>query len=107
MEVKVFHLTTGEDVLAELVKYSPHNNRYTLKNAAVIMPSPGQGQGLSFSFLPWPMFAQHNGTFKGHEVDVEGETVVTSYEPSSNLVAKFQEMTTGLAIPPKSSLILG
>lgn len=107
MDVKIFHLTTGEDILAELVRYSPHNNRYTLKNAAVIVPDMQQGQGMRFQFMPWPMFAEHNGTFKGHEVEVEGESVVTSYEPAQHMVAKFQEMTTGLVVPPKSSLILG
>jgi hypothetical protein len=87
MSVKLFRLTTGEEILA---KHETTPSGFILKDPAIIVPV-GQGK---LGFAKWLPYAQ---TEKG--VEIPSNFVMFHIDPDPELVTQYTSMVSGLVVP--------
>jgi hypothetical protein len=97
INVKLFRISTGEEVVAELV--SETDTSVTLKNGLVIIPTPQGGVG----FAPWtPVIDKDNP-----QVEVSKNFIVYIADVDSQVKNKYNEIYgSKLVVPDDKKLIL-
>lgn len=90
MNVKVFRLNSGEEILARFEETKTH---YILKDAAILVPV-GQGQ---IGLMPWMMYTKAS---KG--VEIPFSFVAFTVEPLEELKTQYDNsLNKGIATPGK------
>ena len=96
MNVKLIRLTSGEDVIAEVVNRTDES--ITIQNGIVGVPS---SQG-TLSFVAWsPMLSKTE-----KEIEVSNRFVVYNAEAAEEIVDQYKQMYSPIAQPEKKKLIL-
>ena len=92
MNVKLFRLNSGEEILA---RYTENDTHYTLKDAAILIPM-GQGQ---IGLMPWMMYTK---AAKG--VEISKSFIAFTVEPLEELKSQYDaSLNKGLVTPTKGS----
>ena len=102
MNVLVFKLSTGEEIIAEVTNDDTSiesTGVYIIKNALALILSPNQGGGLGVSVFPW-------GNHVTGEIPLKEEDVIYTGTPRSELVDMYEKAFSKLALPT-NSLITG
>ena len=91
MNVKVFRLNSGEEILA---RFEEKDTSYILKDAAILVPV-GQGQ---IGLMPWMMYTKaKNG------VEIPKSFIAFTVEPLEELKSQYDaSLNKGLVTPSKS-----
>lgn len=97
--VKIFRLTTGEDVIAD--KADTVDNLLHLKNAFVIIPTQKQPGGpVALQLSPYMPYSNDQ------IVVISKDKIMTEVEPKSEILNSFkQSLGIGIIQPAKPSLI--
>jgi hypothetical protein len=97
INVKLFRISTGEEVIAELVSES--DTSVTMKNGLVVLPTPQGGVG----FAPWtPVIDKDNP-----QVEVSKNFVVYIADVDSQVKTKYNEIYgSKLVMPDEKKLIV-
>ena len=96
MNVKLIRMSSGEDVIAEVVKHD--SNSLTLKNGIVGVPTQ---QG-TLSFVAWsPMISK-----EVKDITVSTKFVVYVAEVAEEIVSQYEQMYSPITTPEKKKLIL-
>jgi hypothetical protein len=91
--IAVFKLSTGEEIIATVKEET--DTVYSLKNPLqMVMGQRGP------QFAPWMMMADTNLT-----VDVKKASIVGETKPLAELEGQYESITTGIALPQKSSIV--
>ena len=97
INVKLFRISTGEEVVAELV--SETDTSVTLKNGLVVLPTSQGGVG----FAPWTPVIDKDKP----EIEVSKNFVVYIAEVDSQIKNKYNEIYgSKLVVPDEKKLIL-
>ena len=90
-DVRLFRLTTGEDVIGNIKEGDEESNTITLEKPYVIIPqqeAPGKPVTLGFhSYIPYG---------KCDEVTFKNENIITSVQPNDDLKKTYQQNTGGI-----------
>ena len=90
-DVRLFRLTTGEDVIGKIKEGDEESNTITLEKPYVIIPqqeAPGKPVTLGFhSYIPYG---------KCDEVTFKNENIITSVQPNDDLKKTYQQNTGGI-----------
>ena len=92
MDIKLMKLTTGEEILAEIV--SENASAVTMKNVLAVVLNPTR-EGISYGFMPWGSLTSDNKV-------INPNTVIYDAEPSDDLRNGYASMFGGVVIPPKT-----
>ncbi len=96
MNVKLFRITTGEEVVAELV--SETDTTVTMKNGLVVLPT-----GQQVGFAPWATVIDKDQP----EITVNRTHIVYIAELDESIEAKYNQIYgSKLVTPDKKKLIL-
>lgn len=96
MNVKLIRMSSGEDVIAEVVNHD--DNSLTLKNGIVGVPTQ---QG-TLSFVAWsPMISK-----EVKDITVSTKFVVYVAEAAEEIVSQYEQMYSPITTPEKKKLIL-
>jgi len=96
MNVKLIRMSSGEDVIAEVVNHD--DNSLTLKNGIVGVPTQ---QG-TLSFVAWsPMISKEE-----KDITVSTKFVVYVAQAAEEIVSQYEQMYSPIATPEKKKLIL-
>lgn len=96
MNVKLIRMSSGEDVIAEVVKHD--SNSLTLKNGIVGVPTQ---QG-TLSFVAWsPMISK-----EVKDITVSTKFVIYVAEVAEEIVSQYEQMYSPITTPEKKKLIL-
>ena len=96
MNVKLIRMSSGEDVIAEVVNHD--DNSLTLKNGIVGVPTQ---QG-TLSFVAWsPMISK-----EVKDITVDTKFVIYVAEAAEEIVSQYEQMYSPITTPEKKRLIL-
>lgn len=96
MNVKLIRMSSGEDVIAEVVNHD--DNSLTLKNGIVGVPTQ---QG-TLSFVAWsPMISKEE-----KDITVSTKFVVYVADAAEEIVSQYEQMYSPITTPEKKKLIL-
>ena len=96
MNVKLIRMSSGEDVIAEVVNHD--DNSLTLKNGIVGVPTQ---QG-TLSFVAWsPMISK-----EVKDITVDTKFVIYVAEAAEEIVSQYEQMYSPISTPEKKKLIL-
>jgi hypothetical protein len=96
MNVKLIRMSSGEDVIAEVVNHD--DNSLTLKNGIVGVPTQ---QG-TLSFVAWsPMISK-----EVKDITVDTKFVIYVAEAAEEIVSQYEQMYSPITTPEKKKLIL-
>ena len=99
MDVKLLRLTTGEDVVAELVYADP--SRTTIKKPFVLIPmaqNQSSGEETRLFFSPFIPFAENE------EMIIKEENIITVNEPKSEIRDNYLQYI-GAIVPVEKKII--
>jgi len=98
MSVMLVRLTTGEDIVAEIIE---NENTVTFENPAVLMPMRDTGGGnVQMGFAPWVPFAASSKI----KVEIGRDKVMFIVEPNSDIANNYrQAFGSGIVVPPKAT----
>jgi len=98
MSVMLVRLTTGEDIVAEIIE---NENTVTFENPAVLMPMRDTGGGnVQMGFAPWVPFAASSKI----KVEIDRDKVMFIVEPNSDIANNYrQAFGSGIVVPPKAT----
>jgi hypothetical protein len=91
--IGVFKLSTGEEVIASVVEETSAG--YVIKNPLCMVPTQK-----GYQFAPLLMMADPS-----KPVTLNGSLVVATTQPVTELEGQYESLTTGIALPQKSSII--
>ena len=94
MSVMLVRLTTGEDIVAEIIE---NENTVTFENPAVLMPMRDTGGGnVQMGFAPWVPFAASSKI----KVEIGRDKVMFIVEPNSDIANNYrQAFGSGIVVP--------
>ncbi len=96
MNVKLIRMSSGEDVIAEVVNHD--DNSLTLKNGIVGIPTQ---QG-TLSFVAWsPMISK-----EVKDITVSTKFVIYVADAAEEIVSQYEQMYSPITTPEKKKLIL-
>ena len=96
MNVKLIRMSSGEDVIAEVIKSTDYH--LTLKNGIVGVPTQ---QG-TLQFVAWsPMISK-----EVKEITISTKFVVYMADAAEEIVSQYEQMYSSIATPEKKKLIL-
>ena len=96
MNVKLIRMSSGEDVIAEVVNHD--DNSLTLKNGIVGVPTQ---QG-TLSFVAWsPMISK-----EVKDITVSTKFVIYVADAAEEIVSQYEQMYSPITTPEKKKLIL-
>lgn len=96
MDIKLLRLTTGEEVVAELI--SETESTYELANPIVMVP----GRDGNVGFAPWcPLAAEEVKT-----LTIRAAVVVYVTLPNSQVVENYEQIFSPIITPSNKGLIL-
>ena len=116
MNIQVFKLTSGEDVLGELVNDSSsysvkslgeHVNMpssYSIKNTVGIAVVRGQNGQPNVGLTPFPLHAEQK---KDAVIDIPKSSVVYSYVPAEDFINNYNQIFGSGIVLPSKQLITG
>jgi hypothetical protein len=96
MDVKLIRMSSGEDVVAELLEQK--ENAIVVQNAIVAIPAGNSQLG----FAPWAPIL--NRTKK--ELEVNSKFIVFIAEPDDSVVEQYEQMFSPISKPASKKLIL-
>jgi hypothetical protein len=94
-EIKLMKLTTGEEILAEIV--SEDGNSLTIKNCVAIVLNPSR-EGISYGFMPW-------GNLSKEDKTIVRTNVIYSATPNDDIRSSYSSMFGGIVTPPKHLIV--
>jgi hypothetical protein len=103
-EIKLLRLTTGEDIVAEVINIEYADNDKTVTTISkpfVIIPmqrNPGQGAETKIYFTPFIPFADNE------EFDIKEENIITVNEPKEEIRDNYLQYI-GAIIPVEKKII--
>ena len=97
MNIQVFKLITGEEVLGELVD-DDLQSMYSIKNPVSIAVVRGK-DGPNVGLAPFPLHAEQK---KDTIIDIPNSSVVYSYTPAEDFITNYNQIFgAGIILPPK------
>jgi hypothetical protein len=102
MNIQVFKLISGEDVLGELLGDSLTS--YTIKNPVGIAVVRGQNGQPNVGLTPFPLHAEQK---KDTTIDMPKCSVVYSYVPAEDFVNNYNQIFGSGIVLPSKQLITG
>lgn len=96
--VKIFKLTTGEEIVGDLIREIPETNEYVFDDTVAIVMQPTQDGRLSPGFFPWMAMLDGNKTIKK-------EFVICIGEPDAGLLSAYQSMFSKIITPKKGIIV--
>ena len=96
MEVKLIRISSGEDVVAEMLE--ERDDVIVIKNAIVAIPTGNSKLG----FAPWAPIIDRTKT----EVEVKKNFVVFIANPDEAVVEQYEQMFSVISKPENKKLIL-
>lgn len=100
--VKVLKLSTGEDIVAQVVT-KQHN--IVVYNSVVVVPQPSPNGQISFGFIPFPLFADH-AQLKKDGLILDEKMVVMSYSPNKNVLNAYNQQMSNLLLPGTPKILV-
>lgn len=99
MSIKSLRLTTGEDIISEIV--SDIDGVYTLKNPVQVSMVPSRTNGQpTFGFIPFPL------TSNDKELSISKVNVVFVCEPAEEFLNQYNSLFgSGIITPTKQLLV--
>jgi len=103
MDICVFKLLSGEDVLGELESQSETD--YVIFNPVGISIVRGQDGQPNIGFTPFPLHAEQK---KNTTLVISKKSVVYSYIPAEDFITNYKQIFgSGIVIPPTKQIITG
>ena len=103
MDIKLFKLINGEEVLGELESES--ETEYVLSNPVGIAIVRGKDGQPNVGFAPFPLHAEQK---KGETIAFSKKNVVYSYVPAEDFVNNYNQIFgTGIILPGQQQIITG
>jgi hypothetical protein len=103
MQIEIFKLITGEEVLGEIESQS--ETEFVLVNPVGVAVVRGKDGQPSVGFAPFPLHAEPK---TGSTVVFSKKNVVYSYVPAEDFVNNYNQIFgSGLIVPPKQQIITG
>ena len=96
MDVKLIRMSSGEDVVAELLEEK--DGAIVVKNAIVAIPTGNSKLG----FAPWAPIIDRTNT----EIEVKTNFIVFISNPDESVVEQYEQMFSVIAKPESKKLIL-
>ncbi len=98
MELRVLKLTSGEEIVGELV--SENTEYFVLKTTfALLVRGREANGGLAWGFAPWGLFSEG-------DKPIRSTHVITAGLPTQDVIDAYTQATTGL-VTPSHQLITG
>lgn len=102
MDIRILKLTTGEEILGEIVSDTAIIRIKNPVGIAVVRDKSGMP---NVGFAPFPLHAESKS---GLTVDIDRHHVVYSYEPAEDFVTNYNQIFgTGIILPKQKSIISG
>lgn len=103
MNILVFKLITGEEILSEVESTS--ETEFVLCNPVGIAIVRGKDGQPNVGFAPFPLHAEQE---KNKTIAIAKKNVVYSYVPANDFVNNYNSIFgSGIVLPPTQSLITG
>jgi len=97
--IRLYRLTTGEDVIGTPVEEDTTELQQAIKKPFVLIPMQGQpGKPMQIGFHPYIPYT------KDEIVKIKKANIVTETTPDDNMVNAYQQ-NTGQLVTPKSKII--
>jgi hypothetical protein len=97
--IRLYRLTTGEDVIGTPVEEDTNQLQQAIKKPFVLIPMQGQpGKPMQIGFHPYIPYT------KDEIVKIKKANIVTETTPDDNMVNAYQQ-NTGQLVTPKSKII--
>ena len=97
--IRLYRLTTGEDVIGAPVKEDTTELQQAIKKPFVLIPMQGQpGQPMQIGFHPYIPYT------KDEVIKIKKANIVTETNPDNNMKSAY-EQNTGSLLTPKKSII--
>lgn len=98
MDIRSFMLTTGQELVAELIDFT-HAETYVIKNPLIAHMMRGPDGAPQLGFAPWSMIHQD-----GIKINIPYHAVLAVPIAIEKQVAdSYIQNTTGLVLPPSTS----
>ena len=94
--MKLIRLTSGEEIVCNL-SFSAAEQSYTITDGMMLIPA-GEGK---IGFMPFMAYSD------GEPVRIGAQFVMFVTNPNTAMEDQIREMTTGIQVPPKSTIITG
>lgn len=95
--IKLYRLTTGEDVIGTPVKEDTTDLFQAVKKPFVLIPMQGQpGQPMQIGFHPYIPYT------KDEVIKLKKQNIITETNPDNNLIEAYEKNTSSIVTPKKS-----
>ena len=102
MDVKIFKLVTGEEIMGEVVG---DGGKFTVKNPVLVAVMRGKDGVPNVGFAPFPTYSEE---VKNKTIDLRLEHVVYSYTPAEDFKQNYDSIFgLGLVLPGEKKIITG
>lgn len=91
MDIKLMKLTTGEEILAEIV--SENASAVTMKNVLAVVLNPTR-EGISYGFMPW-------GNLSKDDKVISNAHIICKSVPTDEVLNSYNSMFGGIVTPVK------
>jgi hypothetical protein len=102
MQISILKLTTGEEVLGEVIE--DNDNFITLKNPVGVAIVRGQNGQPSVGFAPFPL---HMEQVKDRTFSFKQSMIVYSYTPQEEFINNYNQIFGSGIVLPNKQLITG
>jgi hypothetical protein len=102
--ILIFKLTTGEEVLGEMVNATLGDFYYSIKNPVAVAVVRGKDGQPNVGFAPFPI---HSEQKKDFTIDIPREHVVYSYTPAEDFINNYNQIFGSGIVLPSKQLITG
>ena len=102
--ILIFKLTTGEEVLGEMVNDTLGDFYYSIKNPVAVAVVRGKDGQPNVGFAPFPLHAEQK---KDSSIDIPREHVVYSYTPAEDFINNYNQIFGSGIVLPSKQLITG
>ena len=100
MSIKLYRLTTGEDVVGAPQEKEHTTTHTAIKKPFVLIPMQGKpGENVRIGFQPYIPYTEDE------IVMIQKENIICTTNPGDNIVKAYEQNTTGL-VKPDNKLIL-
>ena len=89
MKLKLVKLTSGEEIIGEMVD----NDRYVLKNCLAIVLQPSK-EGITYGFMPW-------GNLSKDDKVISNAHIICKSVPTDEVLNSYNSMFGGIVTPVK------
>jgi len=96
MEVKLIRMSTGEDLIAEIVDKTNH---LTIKNPCLVLIRPTESGTASVNITHWVPYAAEK------DFELNFEHVIFMIEPADDLLQNYKAVFSPLIMPKKPTLV--